>query len=258
MTEALTVPPIFGGKEIRVIEKDGETWMPCKDISLALGLDRTACYQHVKRNRDFFGETATDGDILSHGEDDLWVNEQGMYLLLARISTGKIQPAIKASITRFRQDIPKFLQQYRKHEIIPAEQKDIDTLVQQHLHIADAMAQFAHVDRGIAVSVALARVEYDTGADLTCYKNLIRKDRQQAPGYLTPTQSWAVYRPAPLIRCSSSSDTRITLAIVGSRQRSGRTTEKICRSPLVSRMVGFTRIISSSGPRRWSGSSGIM
>ena len=188
MTEALTVPPIFGGKEIRVIEKDGETWMPCKDISLALGLDRTACYQHVKRNRDFFGETAIDGDILSHGEDDLWVNEQGVYLLLARISTGKIQPSIKAGITRFRQDIPKFLQMYRKKEIIPAEQKDIDTLVQQHLHIADAMAQFAHVDRGIAVSVARARVEYDTGADLTCYKNLIRKDRQQAPGYLTPTQ----------------------------------------------------------------------
>jgi len=122
MTEALTVPTVFGGKEIRVIEKDGETWMPCKDISLALGLDRTACYQHVKRNRDFFGETAIDGDILSHGENDLWVNEQGIYLLLARISTGKIQPVIKAAITRFRQDIPKFLQMYRKHEIaqVPA------------------------------------------------------------------------------------------------------------------------------------------
>jgi phosphoglycolate phosphatase-like HAD superfamily hydrolase len=119
MTEALTVPTVFGGKQIRVIEKGGETWMPCKDLGIALGLDRSTLYHHVQRNRDFFGDSAIDGDILSPDEGDLWVNEQGLYLLLARISTGRVNPDIRGAIIRFRQDIPKFLQQYRKREIAP-------------------------------------------------------------------------------------------------------------------------------------------
>ena len=94
--------------------------MPCKDLSIALGLDRTALHQHVKRNRDFFGETAIDGDILSPDGDDYWVNELGLYLLLGRVSLGKVNPDAKVLISQFRQNVPVFLKQYRKKEIVPA------------------------------------------------------------------------------------------------------------------------------------------
>lgn len=116
MTEALAT--LFEGKEIRVVEKDGDTWMPCKDLGVALGLDRSTLYHHVQRNLDFFKGVVQDGDNLSPDGGDYWVNEQGLYLLLARISTGRVTPAARAAIIQFRRAIPAFLQQYRKKEIM--------------------------------------------------------------------------------------------------------------------------------------------
>lgn len=110
--------PLFEGKEIRVIEHAGEVWMPCRDLGLALGLDRTTLYQHVKRNRDFFGDDAKDGDNLSPDDSDLWVNEGGLYTLLARISIGRVTPIAKAAIIQFRKSVPVIIQRYRKKEIV--------------------------------------------------------------------------------------------------------------------------------------------
>ena len=109
---------LFEGKEIRVIEKDGEAWIPCRDLSLALGLDRYTLYQHVKRNRDFFGDDAKDGDNLSPDDSDLWVNEGGLYTLLARVSIGRVTPIAKAAIIQFRKSVPVLIQRYRKKEIV--------------------------------------------------------------------------------------------------------------------------------------------
>jgi prophage antirepressor-like protein len=117
LTEALAT--LFEGHEIRILEKDGAVWMPCKDLGQALGLDRTTLYQHIKRNRDFFGETTIEGDILSHDGDDFWVNEQGLYLLLARVSVGRVQPLAKAAIIQFRKSVPALIQKYRKKELGP-------------------------------------------------------------------------------------------------------------------------------------------
>jgi prophage antirepressor-like protein len=180
-----SIIPLFEGHDIRVLEQNGELLFPLEDLASAWGVDRKTPANLIGRNKDLFeGMFRSDGDVTYHD-----VNEKGLYLLMGKISADRLKnPKARDAMIRFQRWVPELIQKYRKHDIIPAEQKDIDTLVQQHLHIADAMAQFAHVDRGIAVSVALARVEYDTGADLTCYKNLIRKDRQQAPGYLTPTQ----------------------------------------------------------------------
>jgi prophage antirepressor-like protein len=116
MTEELAT--LFEGKEIRAIEHAGEIWMPCRDLSLALGLDRSTLYHHVKRNREFFGDTAQDGDKLSPDDGDLWVNEAGLYTLLARISIGRVTPAAKTAIIQFRKSVPMLIQQYRKKEII--------------------------------------------------------------------------------------------------------------------------------------------
>lgn len=135
---ALIVPTTMGGKDIRVIESGGEAWMPCKDLGIAFGLDRSTLYHHIQRNREFFGETAIDGDKLSPDEGDIWVNEQGLYLLLARISTGRVRPDAKNMIIQFRRQVPIFLQQYRKKEIVqvPAGPA-LDTELQQARRIAE-------------------------------------------------------------------------------------------------------------------------
>ena len=191
MTDALAT--LFEGKEIRVLEDAGEIWFPLKDLADAWGVKDNTLYQILARNKKKFKNRVSEVHVTSTPtEPETWwrsVNEQGLYVLIGAINTDRLKdPKAAEAIDRFQYWIPELIQKYRKKEIVSAEQKDVNALVQQHLQIADAMAQFAHVDRGIAVSVALARVEYDTGADLTCYKNLIRKDRQQAPGYLTPTQ----------------------------------------------------------------------
>lgn len=159
MTEALTVPTIFGGKQIRIIERNGETWMPCKDLGLALGLNRTTLYRHIQRNRDFFGDSAIPGDILSHDEGDYWVNEIGLYSLLSRVSTGKIHPEAKASITRFRQDIPELLRMYRKKEIVPAksESRELDEVVSDDLREAAQIAELTGTDPKLMQAAALRR-----------------------------------------------------------------------------------------------------
>jgi len=137
MTEALTT--LFEGKEIRVIEKENDVWMPCKDLGQALGLDRTTLYQHIKRNRDFFGETAIEGDILSHDGDDFWVNERGLYLLLARVSTGRVNATAKTAIIGFRKSIPALVQKYRKKEIVQAGHQVpiLDAELTEAIHIAE-------------------------------------------------------------------------------------------------------------------------
>ena len=186
MTNELT--NLFEGHDIRVLEKDGEIWFPIYDLSKAWGIDDSTIFKQIERHPDDFSGCVSDVDNLSTGMIKC-VNEPGLYAVLAISSVKNVKnPGARDVIRKFRAAAPKLIQQYRKKEIAPIKCEILEDLVRQHLQIADSMAQFAHVDRGIAVSVALARVEYDTGADLTCYKNLIRKERQQAPGYLTPTQ----------------------------------------------------------------------
>jgi len=202
MTTNLTTSKLFEGHEIRGIESGGEVWIPIRDLSKAWGLDRTTIRKHISRNMDIFEgyvHGIHDGDILSHDEElknDVFVNEAGLYQLIARVSKTRLKnPAIRDAIIRFRKDIPKLIQQFRKAEIqeqtLPAvqiPQKQIGDMVREHLKIADALCEFGHVDRGIATSIALSRVEFETGIDLSTYKNLIPRGKQQPFASLTPTQ----------------------------------------------------------------------
>jgi len=134
MTEALAT--LFEGHEIQIVEYNSEVWMPCKDLSLALGLDRTTCYQHAKRKRDFFGDDAQDGDKISQ-DGDIWVNEKGVYLLLAGISTGTVHSKAKDIITKFRRTVPELLQQYRKKEIVQVPENTLDLELDIARHISE-------------------------------------------------------------------------------------------------------------------------
>jgi len=190
MTEALTIPTIFGGKEIRIIERYGNTWMPCKDLGLALGLDRTTLYRHIQRNRDFFGDSAIPGDILSHDEGDYWVNEIGLYSLLSRISTGKVLPEAKAAIIRFRQDVPGLLQMYRKKEIAPVQPdpRELDEVISDDLREAKQIAELTGTDPKLMQAAALRRHKngmYDAFAEVLEKQAL--SVRHGEPGWHNPS-----------------------------------------------------------------------
>lgn len=189
MTSGTASPiPLFEEHKIRVIEEDGEPWFVVVDLSAAWGVHRNTLPDIINRNPEKFeGFAAIADDAHETCAGLTIVNEPGLYLLMGAVNTSRLKNPIAAeTILRFQRWVPVLVQQYRKGEVLPAAR--IEDLIRQHLQIADAMANFAHVDRGIASSVALARVESETGADLSWCKALIRKDRQQPPGYLTPTE----------------------------------------------------------------------
>ena len=193
MTEALA---LFEGNEIRTLEQNGDIWLPVVDLAEAWKIARNTVSGIIDRNQRLFDGyttlvhvTCTSKDA---GKENLnaslrCVNEQGLYLLMGRINTERLKdPYAKETILRFQRWIPELVKAFRKGELKPS--KEIEAMVRSHLNIADAMVQYAHVDRGIMTTVALARVESETGADLSWLKGLIRKDRQQPPGYLNAGQ----------------------------------------------------------------------
>jgi len=184
MTEALST--LFEGHEIRVLEHETDLWFPLLDIAKAWGIDRKTPKNLIDRNKELFeGMYHSAGDVTYHDEDI--VNERGLYLLMGKISADRLKnPEAKTAMIRFQRWVPELIQKYRKGEIYQS--KEIEAMVRSHLNIADAMVEFAHVDRGIMTTVALARVESETGADLSWLKGLIRKDRAQPPGLLNAGQ----------------------------------------------------------------------
>jgi len=119
MTEALAT--LFEGKEIRVIEQAGDVWLPLIDLSQAWSLDRSTLFKHIERNPELFTDCTRIIDFLSKDgiEAVRCVNEEGLYLLIARISSGRLKdPSAKAAIMHFRMAAPKLIKAYRKKEIV--------------------------------------------------------------------------------------------------------------------------------------------
>ncbi len=176
---------LFEGKEVRTFELDGEIWMPLMDLAIAWGLDRTSLIKHVERRMDFFEGCTRDVDNLSTGVADPCINEEGMYLLIARVSLKKIKnPAAKESIIRFRKMAPKILQISRKKEIVQAP-VTATSLIDEEL---DQAKHFAEKTQGSVKAFQAATLEKYG------YDHLAKK-LDPAPaftrgetGWFTPTQ----------------------------------------------------------------------
>lgn len=169
--------PLFEGKEVRNFMSEGEPgWIPVIDLAKAWGLNRTTLFKHVSRNPgDFAPSCARLVDFLSTtGENDrvLCVNEVGMYLLLSRISISRLKnPAAQEAIRKFRQDIPKFLQQYRKNEIVPVTEgviaeQFLDEVVAYDLREAKQIAELTGTDPKAMQAAILKKHGYPELADV--------------------------------------------------------------------------------------------
>jgi len=120
MTDALAT--LFEGKEIRALERAGEPWFPIVDLAAAWGIDRTTPHNILIRNGEAFrgfvcGVSMC--DKMSPSETGFCVNERGLYLLIGKITTGKLKnKEAAANILRFQRWVPELIQKYRKHEIM--------------------------------------------------------------------------------------------------------------------------------------------
>lgn len=123
MTAELTAAlPAFEGREIRVLEKDGAPWFPLTDLAAAWGTALSAPYHIVDRNPEIFeGLCAASKDLDVTATTGKCVNEQGLYLLMGRISADRLKNKdARAAIIRFQRWVPELIQRYRKGDLRPA------------------------------------------------------------------------------------------------------------------------------------------
>jgi hypothetical protein len=114
---------------------------------------------------------------------------------MGKISASRLKNAdAKKGVIRFQQWYPKLIETFRKGELKPIGMqtgsipKEIEENLRHHLTLVDMLVQYAHVERGIATTVAVAKVEIENNVDLSWFKALIRKDTELAPGFLNATQ----------------------------------------------------------------------
>jgi prophage antirepressor-like protein len=170
---------LFEGREVRVIERDGEPWFPLFDLAAAWGVDRKTPGNLVDRNKELFaGMFHSDGDVTYHD-----VNERGLYVLMGKISADRLKnPEAKAAMIRFQRWVPELIQKYRKKEI-----------VQQPIN----------QDAALKASLSTARMlATETGGDLAAFQRIALEKcglgdwapalstvpKHGEPGWYNPTQ----------------------------------------------------------------------
>lgn len=122
MTTDLVLNNLFEGKEVRVIEMDGDVWISTYDLAAAWGIDRTTPHNIIARNYEIFSDVISDGDVTS--QTGVCVNERGLYLLMGKITASRLKnPAAKEVIIRFQRWVPELIQKYRKKEIVQVQKE---------------------------------------------------------------------------------------------------------------------------------------
>jgi prophage antirepressor-like protein len=192
MTDALS--PLFDGKEIRALERAGEPWFPIVDLAAAWGIDRTTPHNILMRNSEAFrgfvcGVSMC--DKMSPSETGFCVNERGLYLLIGRITTGKLKnKAAAANILRFQRWVPELIQRYRKKEIAPAqpEPRELDEVISDDLLEAKQIAELTGTDPKLMQAAALRRHKndmYDAFAEVL--ERQAVSVRHGEPGWYNPS-----------------------------------------------------------------------
>jgi prophage antirepressor-like protein len=178
MTEALS--PLFEGKPIRVMEARDDLWFSLAELAEAWGMDRTAPAKIISRNPEVFEGLTWQWDVTSPPMGPV-VNERGLYLMIGKISAGRLKnPAAKEAIIRFQRWVPELIQQYRKREILQVPARPHSEDVREALKVARIISEETGVSLPIAQSFALEKV----GA--AEWQKLLPASIMPS-GYLTPT-----------------------------------------------------------------------
>lgn len=182
------LPIIFQHAEIRSLSS-GQIpgpWFPVIDLTKAWGLDRTTLFKHITRNKEDFADCSLLVDCPSTNEGMnetvLCVNEIGLYLLLSRISISRLKNSqAQTAIKAFRADLPKFLQQFRKGELIQEPSANIDLV--KKLNEAKQIAELTGTDPKILQAAALRKLGYEEYAEALVPKGLIGIEQKKESWY---------------------------------------------------------------------------
>lgn len=192
MTDIVTIES-FQGIRVRVVQHNGQPMIPLNDIADGITHDRSGLRKLFHRNEEIVGKWSGKVNLATPqgtSQEQICLNHDGVIAMLMKVDYARVKdPVRRKRIIDFQEWAASTLSKIVKGETIPIPRDDaIEAMVRSHLNIADAMVEFAHVDRGIMTTVALARVESETGADLSWLKGLVKKDRAQPPGLLNAGQ----------------------------------------------------------------------
>lgn len=180
---------------IRQTEIDGKLYISIKDLENACGVDADTFIQRARRHPENYVVHTRSLQMKSPSGGGVqltkFIDAIGANKLIDETSIYTLKKQeVRNQFQKWREEKNLLIEQF-KHQQIQKQQPprlSVAQVVEEHLQIANAMSTHAHVDRGIAASLALALAEYKTGEDLKPWKNLIVKDRQEPAGVLTPTQ----------------------------------------------------------------------
>ena len=95
MTDIQEIVSKFSGKDIRVIEENGDLWIPVVDIGNAVGYLADNLTRVIRNNEQmfdgFYRTTVTVARQNSPPISIICVNEQGFYMLLSKVDINRIQ-----------------------------------------------------------------------------------------------------------------------------------------------------------------------
>lgn len=192
MSDIVTIES-FQGIRVRVVQHNGQPMIPLNDIADGITHDRSGLRKLFHRNEEIVGKWSGKVNLATPqgtSQEQICLNHDGVTAMLMKVDYARVKDLVRRKrIIDFQEWAASTLSKIVKGETIPIPRDEaIEAMVRSHLNIADAMVEFAHVDRGIMTTVALARVESETGADLSWLKGLVRKDRAQPPGLLNAGQ----------------------------------------------------------------------
>lgn len=131
---------LFEGKEVRALEKNGEMWFPLSDLASAWDVDRSTPDHIVNRNPEVFDNLSAIVMDVTYQTTVRCVNERGLYLLMGKITAGRLKnKEARDAIIRFQRWVPELIQKYRKKEIVQASEPA--PLIHEELDRARLLAQ---------------------------------------------------------------------------------------------------------------------
>jgi hypothetical protein len=201
---------LFGDMPVRFVRFNGKTYVPIVDIAKAIKYERRDLARVIETHEDMFvdGKMEISLETIGGAQNTICVNRDGVISLFMGLKIKMIKDETrKSTIIRFRKwaiETLSKVQDGKSDEVKPFAVQQVNVqeqtqkqppsvsignLVSDRLQIADAMAKYAHVDRGIATSMALSQVEFETGVDLKMWKNMLPKEKANKPVcVLTPTE----------------------------------------------------------------------
>lgn len=139
---AQTLITKINGVDIVTVEHDGDVFVPIKPICEAIGIAADAQRNKIQSD-DFFNSTASIIDVVAADEktrEMFCIRLRDVYGWLATINPGKVAPAAREAVTRYRRECYDVLYEHftgSMRRAIEANNAEIDLLNQINTAISD-------------------------------------------------------------------------------------------------------------------------